>query len=94
VHTALVEAWRPGKWLSQQDDVSNFKPHVTVMNKVEDGEVVKKALHDVEEKLKDFKRQEGDGPHEANGIALWRYDRGKWRYQREYAFSADADAQR
>lgn len=91
VHSALAETWRPGKWLSSQDDVTNFKPHVTVMNKVEDGEVVQKALRDVEEKLMEFKRQDGDEIHEASGIALWLYKKGKWIFQRDYAFEAHVE---
>ena len=68
-----------GKWegfLSKQD--KSFKPHYTVQNKVEKG---------VPEKTMEAIGKEWQGSSgEADGLTLWRYDRGYWTHMRDFMF--------
>ncbi|KAI4866123.1 hypothetical protein F4820DRAFT_457802 [Hypoxylon rubiginosum] len=72
-----------GMWrdvLSRQDRGA-FRGHYTLMNKVDDLEKVEKCLEEVRQEL---------GPHGlpgmALGLSLWRYDRGWWRHEQDFAF--------
>jgi 2'-5' RNA ligase len=78
VHAQLREKW--SSFLSKQDS-KGFKAHWTVQNKVEDEEKVQAAFREVREWAKE-KGAEG----EANGLVLWRYDRGRWLFEKEYVF--------
>ncbi|KAK6957250.1 hypothetical protein Daesc_000032 [Daldinia eschscholtzii] len=71
------------KWcevLSRQDR-GVFRGHYTLMNKVEDSEVVTRCL---EELRREF-RLEGC-PGRALGLSLWRYDRGWWHHETDFPF--------
>lgn len=72
------------KWhdvLSRQDRGA-FRGHYTLMNKVDDPEKVEKCFEEVRQEL------EPHGvPGTALGLSLWRYDKGWWRHEHDFAFS-------
>ncbi|KAI1801063.1 hypothetical protein F4811DRAFT_535883 [Daldinia bambusicola] len=71
------------KWhevLSRQDRGS-FRGHYTLMNKVDDPEVVTRCL---EELRREFEPKGCSG--RALGLSLWRYDHGWWRHQTDFPF--------
>ncbi|KAI1760773.1 hypothetical protein GGR53DRAFT_508471 [Hypoxylon sp. FL1150] len=76
------------KWhdvLSRQDHGA-FRGHYTLMNKVDDPEKVEKCFEEVRQEL------EPHGvPGTALGLSLWRYDKGWWRHEHDYAFSGAGD---
>ncbi|KAJ4371174.1 hypothetical protein N0V83_004390 [Neocucurbitaria cava] len=79
LHGQLRSQW--GRFLSEQDAEGGFRPHWTVMNKVNDEREVDEAFGAVERELAEGKRN-----GEAVGVELWRYKRGRWEWDREYAF--------
>lgn len=84
LHRQLLDAWKGGDWLSVQD-IGGFKAHVTVMNKVDDEDAVKRALQDVQIELHKFEPHKGRRD-QAWGIGLHRYDRGWWRFEENFEF--------
>ncbi|GAA5835013.1 hypothetical protein JCM9279_007173 [Rhodotorula babjevae] len=82
VHAQLRAEWEP--FLSKQD-AKGFKAHWTVQNKVNDEDKVMAAFDEV----RDWAKDEG-AQGEANGLVLWRYDRGYWRFEREFLFGEAA----
>ncbi len=76
VHKELRDAWL--EFLSEQDS-GGWKPHWTVQNKVDSEE---EAAGAYEEIRGDFKGAEG----RATGMGLWRYERGRWVFEREFGF--------
>ncbi|KAL2071328.1 hypothetical protein VTL71DRAFT_12563 [Oculimacula yallundae] len=79
VHEDLRSQWMPH--LSEQDR-GRWKPHWTVMNKVNEEERVDKAFQEVEKEI----TQHGlEG--QAIGLDLWCYDRGNWIFAKEYTFT-------
>lgn len=78
IHQQLQEAWSGEGWLSQQD-AGGCRVHYTLMNKVDDESEVQNALDEVKSFWK------GDGG-KAEGLALWRYDCGFWRWERKFSF--------
>lgn len=85
VRSQLLQSFREGGWLSQQDS-GNIKPHYTIMNKVQDDSEVNAAFHELRET---FEPDHGT----AEGLGLWRYDRGWWRWVRNYPFTANNPSQ-
>lgn len=85
VHAQLREAWLQGgqRWLSEQDRGGLGHVHYTIMNKVDDVEDVEKAQDEVE---KSYKGDVGV----AEGLVLFRYDRGFWRWERKFEFVGEA----
>ena len=79
VHGQLRSRWMP--FLSEQDQ-GGFRPHWTVMNKVDEEKEVKHALDAVRTELSQSTKE-----GQAVGLELWRYDRGKWIWVDEYTFS-------
>ncbi|OCT46506.1 hypothetical protein CLCR_02111 [Cladophialophora carrionii] len=77
IHEELKARWRP--FLSHQD--RSFQAHYTVQNKVDDEAVVNGTL---EELANHFHGSQG----EVVGLALYRYDRGCWRKERDFTFEA------
>ena len=77
VFVELQRMWHP--WLSRQDRGASFRPHYTIMNKVDDQAAVDSAMHEVKT---EFPGSEG----RVNGLSLFRYDRGWWRGEREFLF--------
>ncbi|KAI1753995.1 hypothetical protein F4782DRAFT_494678 [Xylaria castorea] len=61
-------------------DSRKFRGHYTLMNKVDDREVIDRCLAELES---DFTGCGGL----ATGLDLWRYDRGWWRHERDIEFS-------
>ncbi|KAI0109760.1 hypothetical protein F4814DRAFT_424527 [Daldinia grandis] len=71
------------KWhdvLSRQDRGA-FRGHYTLMNKVDDPEVVARCLEELRRKF----QLEGC-PGKALGLSLWRYDHGWWRHDTDFPF--------
>lgn len=83
VHRALQDAWRPQGFLSDQD-AGGMRMHYTLMNKVDDAREVDAALQDL------MSYWSGD-TGTAEGLALWRYDRGFWRWDRKFTFDAEPE---
>ncbi|TKA77481.1 hypothetical protein B0A55_05362 [Friedmanniomyces simplex] len=79
VHEALQESWLKEDFLSEQDR-GGCRVHYTIMNKVDDEVEVAKALQQVQES---FQPDAGT----AEGLGLWRYDRGWWRWERRFDFA-------
>ena len=82
VRDALQEPWKQQGFLSEQDAGRTGRafPHYTIMNKVDDEVEVQKAL---EELQRDF-RPDRDV---ISGLGLYRYDRGFWRWVKNYDFA-------
>ncbi|BGP38355.1 hypothetical protein JCM10450v2_002304 [Rhodotorula kratochvilovae] len=78
VHAELREKW--AHFLSKQD-AKGFKAHWTIQNKVDDEEKVKAAYAE----LRAWAEEHG-AKGEANGLVLWRYNRGRWVFEREFVF--------
>lgn len=85
VHSALQESWKRDGWLSTQDS-GGMKAHYTIMNKVDDESEVQKAFGEVK---KAFRADEGL----AEGLGLWRYDRGWWRWVQGFYFRSSHNGQ-
>lgn len=82
VHAQLRKRWEP--FLSKQD-AKGFKAHWTVMNKVDDEEKVETAFRE----LCEWAKQEG-AAGQADGLVLWRYNHGRWEFEREFPFASRA----
>lgn len=86
VHAELRERW--SRWLSKQD-AKAFKAHWTVQNKVEDEEKVEQTFGEVQRWTKEVGAR-----GEADGLVLWRYNYGRWEFERDFAFGAEAGGRR
>lgn len=80
VHSRLLQVFRKGGWLSEQDS-GGIKPHYTIMNKVDDESTVDAAFQE----LKSFYKPDHGT---AEGLGLWMYDRGWWRWVKRFPFTA------
>lgn len=80
VHSQLRSMWMP--FLSEQDQ-GGFRPHWTVMNKVNEEEEIEHALNEIRQELSQ-NTKEGN----AVGLELWKYDRGNWIFASEYTFGS------
>jgi mannose-1-phosphate guanylyltransferase len=78
VHQDLQSQW--SVFLSEQD-AGGFRPHWTVMNKVDDEKKVDDAFSTIRQELSE-RNQEG----RAIGLDLWRYERGNWIFAKEWLF--------
>ncbi|KAF3006453.1 mannose-1-phosphate guanyltransferase [Curvularia kusanoi] len=78
VHEELRSQWMP--YLSEQD-AGGWRPHWTVMNKVNEEKKVDEVFQAVEKEVTQ-NVQEG----QAIGLDLWRYDKGNWVFANEYKF--------
>ena len=83
IRSELQAPWKKQGFLSQQDARRSDEkfPHYTVMNKVDDEVEVQKAL---EELTRDFKPDRDA----VEGLVLYRYDKGRWRWVRKFEFMA------
>ncbi|KAK5113827.1 hypothetical protein LTR62_003211 [Meristemomyces frigidus] len=79
VHRALLGQWRGEGWLSEQDS-GGMRAHYTIMNKADDEGQVLIAFEEVS---RAFRPDEG----RAEGLGLWRYERGFWRWEEGFAFT-------
>jgi mannose-1-phosphate guanylyltransferase len=84
VHSQLRSQWMP--FLSEQDQ-GGFRPHWTVMNKVDEEKEVEHALGAVRKELSQSTKE-----GQAVGLELWRYDRGNWIWASEYPFGTSKQA--
>jgi 2'-5' RNA ligase len=80
VHGQLRSQWM--SFLSEQDQ-GGFRPHWTVMNKVDEEQEVENALGAVRKELSQSTKE-----GQAVGLDLWKYDRGNWIWAKEYTFGA------
>ena len=78
VHEDLRSQWMPH--LSEQDQ-GGWRPHWTVMNKVNEEKEVDDAFRAVEKEMLQSVRE-----GQAIGLDLWRYDKGNWIFANEYKF--------
>lgn len=78
VHSVLQRPWRKEGFLSDQDK-GGFRVHYTIMNKVEEQPAIDQAFEQVQT---DFKGDRGI----VEGLGLYRYDRGFWRFERRFPF--------
>lgn len=82
VHSDLQSQW--AAFLSEQD-AGGFRPHWTVMNKVDDEHKVDGAFSTIRQEL-----SEGNQEGQAVGLDLWRYERGNWIFAKEFLFGEAA----
>jgi len=78
VHGDLRSQWLPH--LSEQDR-GGWRPHWTVMNKVNEEKKVDDAFEAVQD---DVLKNVREG--KAVGLVLWQYDKGNWKWASEYNF--------
>ena len=78
IHQQLQLPWKEEGFLSTQD-AGGCRLHYTLMNKVDDETEVAKAFGEL---TANWKGDEGT----AEGLALWRYDRGFWRWHQKFVF--------
>lgn len=78
LHEKLKAQWKP--FLSQQD--GSFKAHYTVQNKVEDEAAVNRTMNELGD---EFNGSQG----QVQGLTLYRYDRGYWTKERDFAFEGN-----
>lgn len=81
VHRSLQASWKREEWLSEQDAQEGWRGHYTIMNKVDDESEVARAFQEV-------KRGWEDDVGTVEGLGLWRYERGWWKWERRFDFSA------
>ncbi|KAI8935407.1 hypothetical protein NX059_007987 [Plenodomus lindquistii] len=84
VHQQLQSQWQ--SFLSEQD-AGGFRPHWTVMNKVDDEVAVNGAFESIRNDLSQ-RSEEG----QALGLDLWRYNRGNWDWEKEFVFGKGASS--
>ncbi|KNG45901.1 nucleotide-diphospho-sugar transferase [Stemphylium lycopersici] len=82
VHSDLQSQW--AAFLSEQD-AGGFRPHWTVMNKVDDEHKVDGAFSTIRQEL-----SEGNQEGQAVGLDLWRYERGNWIFAKHFLFGEAA----
>ncbi|KXT12218.1 hypothetical protein AC579_3440 [Pseudocercospora musae] len=83
VHRALQIPWKQEGFLSQQD-AGGCRVHYTLMNKVDDELEIQNAYD------KAVGAWKGDSGM-AEGLALWKYDCGFWRWYRAFNFKKGGD---
>lgn len=85
VHRALRERWegQGQSFLSEQDAAGGGRLHYTIMNKVDDEADVVRALREVEAEWREDVGM-------AEGLGLWRYEKGWWKWERKFTFSGDS----
>lgn len=81
VHRMLQASWKREEWLSEQDAQEGWGGHYTIMNKVDDESEVARAFQEVKQGWK-------DDIGTVEGLGLWRYERGWWKWERRFDFSA------
>ena len=77
IYQALKTKWE--EFLSEQD--RSFRAHYTVQNKVEDEAIVQRTMGELKDGF------EGS-PGTVLGLRLWKYERGFWRWERDFVFGA------
>lgn len=76
LHKGMQGEWQP--WLTPQDK-QKLWPHLTVQNKVSPA-VAKETLQLLQKDFWPFTVQ-------ASGFALWHYEGGPWRFEKNYTFA-------
>ena len=75
LHKAMQQQWM--QWLTPQDK-QKLWPHITVQNKVSPA-TAKQTVQTLQASFQPFTAQ-------GLGFALWYYEGGPWRFEREYSF--------
>jgi hypothetical protein len=78
LHGAIQGPWKKEGWLSAQD-AGGCWLHYTLMNKVDEDGAIEIAYGEL---LEHFTGDTGM----VEGLALWRYDRGFWKWDRKFTF--------
>ncbi|KAK4502486.1 hypothetical protein PRZ48_005911 [Zasmidium cellare] len=81
IHQALQDGWMKEDFLSEQD-AGGCRLHYTLMNKVDNEVDISKAYDDL---LDHWRSESGT----AEGLALWKYDRGFWKWKESFQFGGD-----
>lgn len=81
VHRSLQASWKREEWLSEQDAQEGWRGHYTIMNKVDDENEVARAFQEVKQGWE-------DDVGTVEGLGLWRYEKGWWKWERRFEFSA------
>lgn len=81
VHRMLQASWKREEWLSEQDAQEGWRGHYTIMNKVDDEIEVSRAFQEV-------KKGWEDDIGTVEGLGLWRYEKGWWKWERRFDFTA------
>lgn len=76
IHRELQDTWR--EFLSEQDN-GGFRPHYTIMNKVDEEKVVEDAYREVERSWEGCRGT-------AEGLSLWLYEGPGWKKIRDFEF--------
>lgn len=84
VHKVLQTGWKGERWLSEQDAQEGWRGHYTIMNKVDDEHEVARAFNEV-------KQDWQDDLGVVEGLGLWRYDKGWWKWERRFDFRRDGN---
>jgi hypothetical protein len=85
VHRELQSPWKTAGFLSQQDEAP-MRLHYTVMNKVDDESEVRRVVEELRERVEN----EGGDEGTVEGLGLWLYERGYWRWVRGWQFNGRA----
>ncbi|KAL9606348.1 MAG: hypothetical protein Q9179_000474 [Wetmoreana sp. 5 TL-2023] len=75
IYHTLKEQWH--SFLSNQD--RSFRAHYTIQNKVEDREIARKTLDEVQNSF-------GGSQGTVTGLSLYLYDKGYWKLKKIYPF--------
>lgn len=78
IHKSLQRPWKAEGFLSDQD-AGGARLHYTLMNKVDDELEVSSAYQEL---VESWQGDEGM----VEGLALWRYERGYWKWVRKFDF--------
>lgn len=82
VHRALQTGWKGEGWLSEQDGQEGWRGHYTIMNKVDDESELARAFNEV-------KMGWQDDVGTVEGLGLWKYEKGWWKWERRFDFRRD-----
>ncbi|KAF2163265.1 hypothetical protein M409DRAFT_37287 [Zasmidium cellare ATCC 36951] len=81
IHQVLQDEWQREDFLSEQD-AGGCRLHYTLMNKVDEEVEISKAYDDL---LDHWRPESGN----AEGLAVWKYDRGFWRWYKSFNFGGE-----
>lgn len=78
IHRSLQGTWKAEGFLTDQD-AGGARLHYTLMNKVDDELTVSGAYQEL---VENWHCDEGT----VEGLALWKYERGYWKWERKFQF--------
>lgn len=71
-------------FLSHQDR-QKTRPHVTILNKVDDSELIEHVKRVVQTRLEEFSHDNHE-THLVTGVRLWKYDKAYWEHREDFLF--------